>query len=207
MTTNMASSSSSPETDGELNGLLDIKPLKQDLIAKQLDQTSDSGEGAIDMLLITANVGSIFEEPKALISQWMVQVVAHLRAQKPQFVAIHCQEVGQRPFRKSFKLIPFFRPQVGGKNSSQGMEFVPGFITSLRDMSKQLGFDRVAAYFDGDFATQEKFTALGSIYLIHESVPHIEIYNFKVQRKCFVWSVFCLNFNCVRIRRKNVSRR
>lgn len=53
----------------------------------------DQHSTSIDTLLITANVGSIFEEPDALISQWIRQVDKHLRQCHPQIVAIHCQEV------------------------------------------------------------------------------------------------------------------
>jgi len=42
---------------------------------------------------ITANVGSIFEEPTLLIPQWLDQVMGEIQRQNPKFVAIHCQEV------------------------------------------------------------------------------------------------------------------
>lgn len=45
------------------------------------------------VLLITANVGSIFEEPSLLIPQWLEQVIGEIQRQQPKFVAIHCQEV------------------------------------------------------------------------------------------------------------------
>ena len=45
------------------------------------------------VLLITANVGSIFEEPSLLIPQWLEQVIGEIQRHAPKFVAIHCQEV------------------------------------------------------------------------------------------------------------------
>jgi len=120
---------------------------------------------AAGVLLITANVGSIFEEPKALISQWMAKVMEHVAAVKPHFVAIHCQE-------------------VGGKNSEKGMAHVPKFIESMRELGAEQGYDRLVAFFDGDFSAQDKFTALGSIYMVHRSLPNTDIYNF--QEKGFV---------------------
>ena len=50
---------------------------------------------SLPMLLITANVGSMFDDPHNLIPQWLAQVCQQIRAQKPAFVAIHCQEVSQ----------------------------------------------------------------------------------------------------------------
>jgi hypothetical protein len=50
------------------------------------------------VLLITANVGSIFEEPSVLIPQWLEQVIGQIQKQDPKFVAIHCQEVSPTQF-------------------------------------------------------------------------------------------------------------
>ena len=48
---------------------------------------------SLPLLLITANVGSIFDDPQNLIPQWINQVCQQIKTQKPTFVAIHCQEV------------------------------------------------------------------------------------------------------------------
>ena len=48
---------------------------------------------SLPMLLITANVGSIFDDPQSLIPQWLAQISQQIKEQKPGFVAIHCQEV------------------------------------------------------------------------------------------------------------------
>jgi hypothetical protein len=52
-------------------------------------------KGFHDWLQITANVGSIFEEPSQLIPQWLDHVIGEIQRQAPKFVAIHCQEVIQ----------------------------------------------------------------------------------------------------------------
>ena len=55
------------------------------------------------------------------------------------------------------------------------------------DLNHQIftqGYDRLVAFFDGDFSAQDKFTALGSIYMVHRSLPNTDIYNF--QEKGFV---------------------
>ena len=63
-------------------------------LPKSLDlSSSGSGQCSLPILLITANVGSIFDDPQNLIPQWLAQVCQQIRAQNPAFVAIHCQEV------------------------------------------------------------------------------------------------------------------
>ncbi len=55
--------------------------------------SSDLCASSLPILLITANVGSIFEDPQNLIPQWLAQVGQQIRTKSPAFVAIHCQEV------------------------------------------------------------------------------------------------------------------
>ena len=45
------------------------------------------------VLLITANVGSVFEDAEALAPKWRHEVIKFIGEQNPQFVAIHFQEV------------------------------------------------------------------------------------------------------------------
>ena len=45
------------------------------------------------LLLITANVGSVFEDAEALAPKWRHEVTKFISEQNPQFVAIHFQEV------------------------------------------------------------------------------------------------------------------
>ena len=45
------------------------------------------------LLLITANVGSVFEDAEALAPKWRHEVIKFIGEQNPQFVAIHFQEV------------------------------------------------------------------------------------------------------------------
>ena len=70
-----------------------VSPEVPSVIGETIHKQKMGGSSAPDVLLITANVGSIFEEPNALISQWMTKVMDHIAASRPQFVAIHCQEV------------------------------------------------------------------------------------------------------------------
>lgn len=40
-------------------------------------------------------------------------------------------------------------------------------------------YTRVRIFLDENFESLEKFTALGSLYLIHDSVKNVKLYNFK----------------------------
>lgn len=40
-------------------------------------------------------------------------------------------------------------------------------------------YSRIRIFLDEDYKTLEKFTALGSIYLVHESIENVELYNFE----------------------------
>ena len=71
------------------------KPQSLDLEVA-MEESSSSGSStttSLPMLLITANVGSIFDDPQSLIPQWLAQISQQIKEQKPGFVAIHCQEV------------------------------------------------------------------------------------------------------------------
>lgn len=136
----------------------EVKKAKTDP-PSSLDLSSTSHFG-IPVMLITANVGSIFDDPQDLIPQWLSQVTNQIKAHSPLLVAIHCQE-------------------VGGKNFEQSMVHVDDFVSRLTENGREMGYDRTAAFLDENFAASDKFTALGSIYFLHESLKHVEIYDFQ----------------------------
>ena len=119
---------------------------------------------SLPLLLITANVGSIFDDPQSLMPQWMPQISQQIKEQNPGFVAIHCQEVGGKKFEKN-------------------MANLDNFVTELCSLLTELNFNKTVAFFDKNFAATEKFTALGSIYFLHESLNNVEIYDF--QNQCY----------------------
>ena len=53
----------------------------------------------VSTVLITANVGSIFEDPEQLVPQWHAEVLGYLAATKTQFVAMHFQEASCKQTR------------------------------------------------------------------------------------------------------------
>ena len=48
---------------------------------------------SVNTVLVTANVGSVFEDTDRLMPIWLEQFDAFLERTKAEFVAIHCQEV------------------------------------------------------------------------------------------------------------------
>lgn len=40
-------------------------------------------------------------------------------------------------------------------------------------------YDRIRIFLDEDYECLEKFTALGSLYLVHSSVKDVKLYNFQ----------------------------
>ncbi|XP_046384527.1 inositol polyphosphate-5-phosphatase A isoform X2 [Ischnura elegans] len=112
------------------------------------------------MLLVTANVGSIFEDPSVMLKIWTKEFLGTVARLDPKFVALHCQE-------------------VGGKNYERSMKHVEHFVRLLMTSEELRLFDKVRVYLDEDFSSVEKFTALGNFYFIHESVSDALIWDFK----------------------------
>ncbi|XP_065318359.1 inositol polyphosphate-5-phosphatase A-like isoform X5 [Gordionus sp. m RMFG-2023] len=62
----------------------------------------------ISVLLITANVGSVFEFADKLMLNWFEQIFNAINEYKPQFLALHFQEIGGKNFEHSMSnLRPF----------------------------------------------------------------------------------------------------
>ena len=57
------------------------------------DPSTAAVSSSTSLLLITANVGSVFEDAEALAPKWRHEVIKFIGEQNPQFVAIHFQEV------------------------------------------------------------------------------------------------------------------
>ncbi|KAI4462130.1 trisphosphate 5-phosphatase [Holotrichia oblita] len=114
----------------------------------------------IPVLLVTANVGSIFEDPSQMLKIWTDEFLRTVSKLDPKFIALHCQE-------------------VGGKNYENSMKHVEEFVNLLMSSNELRLFDKVRVYLDEDYSSAENFTALGNFYFIHESIDDVLIYNFK----------------------------
>lgn len=112
-----------------------------------------------EVLLITANLGSIFEEPDKMIPVWLKEFFTLVTETKAEFIGIHCQE-------------------VGGKKYEETMQYVDKFVKLLLAKEEMFQYDKVQIFLDEDFTAIDKFTALGSIFFVHKSVKNVSLYDF-----------------------------
>lgn len=59
----------------------------------QMENQNNLSSLSTNIVLITANVGSVFEDPIRLMPIWTSQFEEFLKRIHPGFVALHCQEV------------------------------------------------------------------------------------------------------------------
>uniref|UniRef100_A0A669CK42 inositol-polyphosphate 5-phosphatase n=1 Tax=Oreochromis niloticus TaxID=8128 RepID=A0A669CK42_ORENI len=90
----------------------------------------------------------------------MLQTV---QSHKPHFLALHCQE-------------------VGGKNFEESMSHVDNFVKELLSSDALKEYSRARVYLDENYRSQEHFTALGSLYFIHDSLKNIQQFDFKAKK-------------------------
>ncbi|XP_050080509.1 uncharacterized protein LOC126568131 [Anopheles maculipalpis] len=114
---------------------------------------------SLPVLLITANVGSVFEDPSNLLHLWIKELLDHIAAQQPAFIALHLQEVGGKTYEKS-------------------MEYVQEFIKQLCESDELRDYNRIRVYLDEDYNSAEHFTALGNLYFVQRTVNHVLMWNF-----------------------------
>ncbi|XP_036434461.1 inositol polyphosphate-5-phosphatase A isoform X2 [Colossoma macropomum] len=115
-----------------------------------------------DVLLVTANVGSLFDNLGEIESDWLREFFTTVHTYKPRFVALHFQE-------------------VGGKDYTVNMAHAESFFGAIESSSEMKDFDRVCVYVDSHFKAEDNFTALGSMYFIHKSLKNIQQYDFNTR--------------------------
>ncbi|KRF80901.1 uncharacterized protein Dvir_GJ26059, isoform B [Drosophila virilis] len=130
----------------------------------QVWETSEKMESKGDqsdtkLLLVTANVGSLFEDPQRLLTIWLEEFISNATRVNPKFLALHLQE-------------------VGGKTYENSMGNVQEFIRCLCEEMAKTDFVHVHIYMDEDFKSAEHFTALGNIYFGHKDICLLRIWNF-----------------------------
>ncbi|XP_018599692.1 inositol polyphosphate-5-phosphatase A isoform X2 [Scleropages formosus] len=114
------------------------------------------------VLLVTANVGSLFDHVGEIENQWLRELLTTVQAHKPRFVALHFQE-------------------VGGKDYMINMSHAENFLWKIESSEEMRDFDRACIYMDNNFKAADSFTALGSMYFIHKSLKNIHQYDFSVK--------------------------
>eukprot|EP00794_Sanderia_malayensis_P005142 gene5142-5791_t len=114
-----------------------------------------------NFLLITANIGSLFEGPsiEKLQSAWFKEVLQIVKENNPAFLAIHCQE-------------------VGGKKSDKNKNLVHKFVGDIFKKEELKDYTTCLAYLDEDYKAQDQYTALGSFYFIKKDLK-AEQWNFQ----------------------------
>ncbi|KAM5322855.1 inositol polyphosphate-5-phosphatase A isoform 1-T1 [Glossophaga mutica] len=115
------------------------------------------------VLLVTANVGSLFDDPEHLQKNWLREFYQVVHTHKPHFMALHCQE-------------------FGGKNYEASMSHVDKFVKELLSSDAMKEYNRARVYLDENYRSQEHFTALGSFYFLHESLKNIYQFDFKAKK-------------------------
>ncbi|KAL0860853.1 hypothetical protein ABMA27_009391 [Loxostege sticticalis] len=120
------------------------------------------GSDKVPLLLVTANVGSIFEEPSTMLPIWTSEFLQAVARMDPKFIALHLQEVGGKAYEKS-------------------MQYVQDFVQRLLDCPELRLFDKIRIFLDEDFSSPEKFTALGNMYFAHSSLTDLKIWDFELK--------------------------
>ncbi|KFM76033.1 Type I inositol-1,4,5-trisphosphate 5-phosphatase, partial [Stegodyphus mimosarum] len=116
-------------------------------------------ETLVPVLLVSANVGSIFEDPQELLKIWLREFLLVVKRYQPKFIALHCQE-------------------VGGKNTKESMGHVEEFVRALMTSEELSAFGQLRIFLDEDIRCPEKYTALGSLYFVHNSLKNVQIWDF-----------------------------
>ncbi|XP_031842579.2 inositol polyphosphate-5-phosphatase A [Nomia melanderi] len=118
-----------------------------------------AGDG-VPVLLVTANVGSVFEEPSVMLKIWTEEFLSTILRLDPKFIALHCQE-------------------VGGKHYEESMRHVEDFVRLLMSSEELRLFDKIRVFLDEDYSSAEHFTALGNFYFVHESLKDVLLWDFQ----------------------------
>ncbi|KAM3957973.1 LOW QUALITY PROTEIN: inositol polyphosphate-5-phosphatase A [Aphomia sociella] len=120
------------------------------------------GSDKVPLLLVTANVGSIFEEPSVMLPIWTSEFLQAVARMDPKFIALHLQEVGGKAYEKS-------------------MQYVQDFVQRLSECPELRLYDKIRTFLDEDFSSPEKFTALGNMYFAHSSLTDLKIWDFDLK--------------------------
>ncbi|XP_039262738.2 inositol polyphosphate-5-phosphatase A-like [Styela clava] len=113
----------------------------------------------VSFLIITANVGTLFEDLSGLEDAWIQEFIKLIESRSPHFIALHFQE-------------------VGGKDYKSSMSHVDAFIEKILALHVLEDFDTVRGYLDEDFDSVEQYTALGNFYFVHKSLDGTSIWNY-----------------------------
>ncbi|XP_066936358.1 inositol polyphosphate-5-phosphatase A-like isoform X1 [Clytia hemisphaerica] len=115
-------------------------------------------------LLVTANVGSLFEEyGEELRANWISAFHKLISENEPALIALHLQE-------------------VGGKSHDVSQDIVKNFFQDLYEPEYFDDYYSVQSFVDEEYV-DVKYTAMGCSYFIHKSLKgHLQQWNFHEKR-------------------------
>nr|XP_027223947.1 type I inositol 1,4,5-trisphosphate 5-phosphatase-like isoform X2 [Penaeus vannamei] len=67
-----------------------------------------AGKSSTRVLLVTANIASCFEQPDTMLKPWITEFLKTVEDHEPQFIALHCQEVGGKNYEESMQHVEHF---------------------------------------------------------------------------------------------------
>ncbi|CAK8688892.1 unnamed protein product [Clavelina lepadiformis] len=114
----------------------------------------------LNCLIVTANVGTLFEDPEGIQDAWIGEVTKVVKKHEPNFIALHCQE-------------------IGGKDYKSSLDPVNAFFKKFIDHDELADFSVVRGYLDGDYDHIDQYTALGNFYFIHKSLENVTMFDYS----------------------------
>jgi len=134
-------------------------------------------------LTITANVGSLFEENgHQLQINWLNEFKKLVSKQNAVFIALHFQE-------------------VGGKSHETCIDTINTFLRNIYELLED--FTCSQSFVDQEIS-EDKYTAMGSSYFIHNSLTDVQIFNFETSCYCSISpsrEVHSISDDCTTIRK------
>jgi inositol-1,4,5-trisphosphate 5-phosphatase len=113
------------------------------------------------LFIVTANMGTLFENER-VEENWLAEFEKVISQADPDLVALHCQE-------------------IGGKDFEIQMPKVTEFVSKLRKLKCFNQFNRIRGWLDTNYQDHDGFTALGNIYIFHERVEPIFLWDFEAK--------------------------
>eukprot|EP00040_Diaphanoeca_grandis_P043918 m.10742 g.10742 ORF g.10742 m.10742 type:complete len:441 (+) comp8458_c0_seq2:432-1754(+) len=133
----------------------------------------------LKIILITANVGSVFDKPGQIETTILATVSAKIsmmvKEHKPKFLALHLQECPRLP--AEFKQL----------------------MSMLRGLSALRDFPGIYSFSDADVGDDPEFSALGCVYFVHKDIKSIARYDYvkeEFQMPQSPTAVACVNNSC-----------
>ncbi|RNA27849.1 type I inositol 1-4-5-trisphosphate 5-phosphatase-like [Brachionus plicatilis] len=123
---------------------------------------SKHSELSSKVLLVTANVGTIFENLDVLLEPWLNEFTNKISVLEPEFIALHMQEIGGKNYKTSMQSVdPFFKKFLSNEIIQQ--------------------YNKYLIVIDSDFTDDKNFTSLCNVYLIHNNLKdeEVQLYNFS----------------------------